>query len=280
MEAQKQIKEGEGKEEHSFKNLTHGKLDFQEPIPLKGDLEFRNLNLFTGYNGSGKSFINKFIYFAGLFLNSKIIMAEQGILFDKLQNITLAQFYIDGIFDSPDMTGTMCFYQDSEAYISVKATFVYGKITELDYTFPEGCKSIGKVLYMTKETRTFNQLESYMRVKDLLGITKVETEKDFVTLFKMYRLHDIMAFEQAIIKMEKLALEFNAKVAAEESKPESERDYEPFKLIKDLGILELGYDKVKQMGTYKDKVTISERFFTQLSAGDQSLMMIMLQNLY
>jgi len=166
------MEQTKNKEEHlgQLKNL---KLNIDKPMTLNFDMEYNKLTLLTGLNGSGKSLIMK--------LNWAFETIMSILIHNPPSADETVQYIMDSTFEQQDFNGEI------EAFFpkgSLKAQFDNGKVKRVEYFVDPAVKIITPSLYMSTNTRTFTQINQFLKVEKL-----IKTEEEILS---MYRLYDVV----------------------------------------------------------------------------------------
>ncbi len=166
-------------------------------------IKFSNLNLFIGKNATGKSLLFKTAWFISTALNIYKLL-----FLARLENAD-QQFEqeINNIFDltfhqSEQLSGSIRISDTSGGIYIFDITMQDGKLDHFNIEikdpkkFKEG--EIQNVRFNSKEARTFDQYEKYIRIKKMLGLNELIAQEDFQKLGEFYRLYDIMWFEDIL----------------------------------------------------------------------------------
>lgn len=196
-------------------------IDLEGPVPLKFELEFSRLMIFCGMNGSGKSLIKKLLWYCTYMYNTKVayFMATGKQMSAKELN-DYAQMMFDMSFSNPEeFTGTLKSV-NNEGTRTAKLVIKDGKIEEFTATFPPEPSPITPIVYASAETRTFEALSKYMQMKQMIGVISTPDVNDLKKICKMYRLYDVLAFEQVIRTIKKIGPKFGDLIGAVDGKME------------------------------------------------------------
>jgi hypothetical protein len=242
------------------------------------DLEFNQINIFTGTNGSGKSFIFKSAWFASTVLNiyktmMLVQMPDLDDIFEREVNLIFDLTFhrheeLDGVMQITD--------KEAEIFVFTLA-FNEGKLDhfQLEVLDIEKFKvgDIQSVKYNSKEARTFEMYDKYLKTKELLGVTTMHSNADFKKLGEWYRLYDMMWFEQmksTIDSFEKHPEKLDIFYALLEQSGASS-------LAKEIDPFKEGHRIVAKDGYLYDRTPNGDlRTFSLLSSGEQAILMMIL----
>jgi hypothetical protein len=167
------------------------------------NIEFNQINVFTGANGVGKSFLFKAAWFMAFTLQLRQAYA---LLQDPNADENFekeAEFIFDmTFFDSQDLSGAIQISDEkSEIYIYT-ISFQNGKIEYFNLDIKDleafGVGEITQVKYASKETRTFEGYERYLKHKENLGVNAFKGLEDFKQFAGVYKIYDILWYENIL----------------------------------------------------------------------------------
>ncbi len=162
-------------------------------------VEFTSLNVLTGMNGSGKTLIMKFAWFAGYVLQAyKLMLVIDPENSDKLFAEMLQKVF-RWTFDEPqDMIGTISIQDVNREKFDLTVAFKDGDMDyfDIDVIDPKefSVGSIASVQFNSKEARTFTQYAKYLKIKKKFGITEL-TEENLDEICDIFKLYDVLWFE-------------------------------------------------------------------------------------
>jgi hypothetical protein len=156
------------------------KLVFAITTPFKMDceIELKQLAVFVGQNGAGKSFVLKTCYAlgaigCGYFAKGKLLLET-------------AQFVLDNTFTDQNFDGTLkAIYSKG----SVAVTLEKGKVLSV---VPENLVEPVPVIFMSTDLRTFQNMDLYLMFR--------KGAKEMMELLKGYRLYDVTYMEAMIAR--------------------------------------------------------------------------------
>jgi hypothetical protein len=227
-------------------NITTVKFDITEPMKMQTEIEFKNLSIFVGQNGSGKTLIMKMIWFMNTVAAAaiKYKMIPVGL---SLEDI--AQFTMDHTFDNNNFEGSLQINYENG---SIEVAFVGGKVVGVNPEL-EGLSEMATPIFMSKDARTFSQIKMIMQMKSTM------TQEQ---MLKMVKLYDIVYVEYLSAKLK------DTLVLSEPLKS----SLEDYGMVKhDIQSLKLKDDSVYFTNSKgEDHETIN------LSAGEQSILNMMI----
>lgn len=221
---------------------------FGDPINITIDMSLNELTFLVGPNGSGKTLVLKFQWFIASVAYSLVMSKNLGTSFSTDH---LTQYLFDNTFVDPeDFTGEIIgHFENATVQVTVDEGKIVGVIENLDKI-----TSASSPVFMSKDMRTFENLDQYIKVKESL-----DNPED---IMKFYKLYDSMFAEQMIVKAEK------GHVIPEELK-NMFKMYNLDKLNLDsLTIIDGKFHYVNTAGESKK--------LSKLSAGEQSLIVMFL----
>ena len=189
-----------------FSGFTETKLTLTSPVQFDTKLEYKRLTLMTGMNNTGKSFLNKLMWASATFFNMKLIEKVIGIKDSEKSDEEIFQYILDNTFDGNNINGAVEFNARDEilkvAYYNIRFEMKDGKIDWLKFSWPEDAQPMGAITYLSKDARDFTNIERYLKTKKLLGITEIDNWESIEKICEMYKLYDVFAIEQLLIKFE------------------------------------------------------------------------------
>ncbi len=117
----------------SLGQIDHININIDKPLKLDLNIEFNQLTMMTGANGTGKSFINK-LNFCAVSISNVYILTKNLDLTKKQ-----AQFFFDNCFDNQDINGEI----NLKGQESVGIYANYGIINNNNIIDTQGKKSFG-----------------------------------------------------------------------------------------------------------------------------------------
>ena len=237
-------------------NVKNAKFELIKPMKMNVEsMDFNSLTLMVGANGSGKTMINKLVYFASMvtFLDvSKLKVLEVQKTFDFTQ---VAQYIFENTFSSPE-----------ELEGSITAHFVNGTFTcevkdgilsKIQTSYDANVKTASYPKYMSTSTRLFSQVESILAMSKGMG--------EEATL-KHYRIYDLLHCEG----LKNFALNRSSI---------DEQIVEQFKNNYDFDVVKLTFNESKGQFYYTDSKD-KTRLVSSLGAGHQSILNMFVGTLY
>jgi len=168
-------------------------LDINEPFKFKTEgIDYNQVAIFVGANGSGKSFI-LICTWAVATIAQMIVIANPAIG----QLIQYAQFVFDNSFKDQNINGIMSMVFESGSTITI--TFDKGKIIDFSYSGFEDVNQPIQAKFMSANMRTFDSIGQYLALRNAYDV--YGQEKMIEQLCKTYKLYDVMYLESLIIKM-------------------------------------------------------------------------------
>ena len=186
-----------------FNGFSEAKIEITAPMKLSAKMEMKNLTIVCGTNNTGKSLTNKLLWASTFFLNLKLI-AHVAKIKDEKTDIEMFQFILDNTFTEQNLNGEVQYSARETllkvSFYTVRFEIDNGKLTHLVVDFPKDAKPMGDVIYLSKEARDFTAIESYLKVKKLLGVTEVATWDDLEKLGEYNKIYDIISIESLLPK--------------------------------------------------------------------------------
>ena len=165
-------------------------------------LKVNQINIFIGKNGSGKTFLFKATWFMAFTLNlykvHRMLNSTPGAddRFKKELDIVFDLTYTE----ADQISGAVSISDSEDEIYDYYVLVEDGKISHFNIDIKNMEKfttnPIENIKYNTKEARTFNQYDSYIKIKKMMGITAYTTVEDFQKIGEMFRIYDVMWFEQ------------------------------------------------------------------------------------
>jgi len=241
------------------------------------EIEFNMLNLFTGANSTGKSFLFKAAWFSSIALNLYKVLLLSGMpdmdeIFEKEVNILFDLTF----FEADELDGIVQIMDKNADIFVFTLAMNKGKLDhfQLEVLNQEKFKigEIQSVKYNSKEARTFEAYDKYIKIKNMMGIKHISKNEDFYKLGEFYRIYDMMWFE-----------EMNTKIKYFEENPDKlDSIYEVIEDVfghsdgkNDLFAFQEGNSFIsKDSGLHVLLPNGKTRTFSMLSAGEQSILMM------
>lgn len=222
--------------------------DLTKP-PMKFDaIELNKLTLFTGLNGTGKSFIMVCFYAFSEIAN----MIAIGVGGDHLK--ASAQFIMDNCFTDPGTTGTIIGNFNDGSGITMKMSD--GVVESVFYTGFENV-DVTRVRYMSAKMRTFEAMKSYLTIRKMSRMIDQTEEKRSEMILAAYRLYD-MAYMEMLIS----AMPFSDKSKFDEH----------LKHFSDIRVSPVSIDvDLEQCDFYITDQDGGKTYMTSMSSGHQSI---------
>lgn len=154
---------------------------FEAPLNMKlSSMDLNAINLICGQNGTGKSMLNKLIYFSTMTTYMHIEGSLKQIEGDEMKD--KIQFVFNGVFDMPkELSGYLkCEYERG----MFECHFSAGEIMTGMFTCDKGVKHASYPKYLSTTTRNFVSIEAILDYAKLAEPTK---------LVSKYKLYDVMA---------------------------------------------------------------------------------------
>jgi hypothetical protein len=167
-------------------------------ITLNSRLEFRDINLIAGYNGAGKSAINKLIWVMQSTVNVYAVLLEIPEI-NRESDQRFKDTFIEllrGTFDDiNDIHGAFKYQTD---IYTLRLNLLPGGVVDyfdVDVHEPEKFNNefVSAAMYCSQETRTFSQLDKYRKLVNKLGIDEI---RDFYKVYDIIRFEHILKFLQ------------------------------------------------------------------------------------
>lgn len=256
---------------HTQNNRILGKVltistDIDAPLNLQLDemnIE-KELTVFVGQNGSGKSFIMILIWCLN-FIATGIASLKLAKYHKEEDFIKLAQDSLEGCYSDLNINGKV-----SVTYESLVLTVILekGKVVNIEYILASDVVIMPGApgLYLSTNTRLFENYVTYMKLKKALGIDEKSMEDVFVKMKDFYKLYDIVFLEVMLNKLKDFTIP----------------DHFNEVLVKSYDFEE-GFEKVKIYQetcevTFFKKKSLQKVNGASLSKGEQSILNMFLAN--
>lgn len=239
------------KKQKSLGHVMNVKVKLTSPIETNIDnLDLNSLTMMAGSNGSGKTMINKIVYFSSLC--TLIDLAEKhqeglGELDFGLQTFTeRVQFIFNNVFTDPvELSGDITAHFENGTF---SCNIFLGKVSKIVTDYDEDVTSGTYPKYMSTNTRLFTAVESILLMDKTLPGTKI---LDHCKLYDLFHCHVLRNFA------------LNVKNLPEDLITTFKEGY-------DFDIVSLTYDEEKCLFYYNDS-TGKTRKVSSLGAGHQSI---------
>lgn len=174
-------------------------IDITDPVQLKFEnLNYRNLTLLTGLNGTGKSFVMKMTWVMATFINHVLTAVVHKLPYNQNPGM---QFLLDKTFTHNDLTGSVTMGYMFGNFITIELD--QGKVTKLVLSLEENMVPSGQPIYMSSGTRLFSGVISYMRLRNSLGIAPgmLTNDSELTKLCDSYILPDVLFIEELLLNI-------------------------------------------------------------------------------
>ncbi len=166
-------------------------IDMSGPIEMpRFELELKNINLFIGTNGIGKSLILKLTWVMNM-----IACAVTGDV-KGTELIDTAQFILDNSIPETNTCSAFGIKYQSGGMISI--IIQGGKVSNVDYTGFEDISQAPTPVFMSTTMRLFSGMKYYFAMRALLPN---DPQQRIAGLVKDFKLYDIMYIEGLLIRM-------------------------------------------------------------------------------
>lgn len=257
---------GKGQEQ-AFTGFTDMEIKVTEPMNFDIKMKLNQMTITCGENSTGKSLANKIIWFISFLASTENVLPQINL---KLDNEFITRLTKHTFFDSE----TLSF----EGSVKAREPILNSLIVKVDIKIEKGvCKhfdfqyngivsnEIGTPLYLSAETRTFDNLEKYMEIKSLTGFDPNTDLFSDSRIFEMYKLYDILTFEKILS-----AFENNNEVMGE-----------IINVLSSTGILEDFTDTLKELKVESNKLYMIKQDgekvrLSTLGRGTQSMLSMLI----
>lgn len=253
-----------------MENINEGKTDCGriDSMTIDGiasmniiDMTHKQIMVFIGANGTGKTLVLVLVWVITMLA---MIYSRVGVAF---KCIDILQWMLDKCFVDQDWTGkTGIKFTNLDIGFELKD----GKVIDVTANKKGELIDIPMPIFMSKNTRTYEQIISYFKTRKLLGIhgeVSITSMEDIEKLSGMFKLYDIFFMERLLTRL-KLGIIIRADI--------SDKLHEMF-----LGanskcgkVVKMTYDDHKTDILYEDSDGNIKSVNT-LSAGEQSMLNMM-----
>jgi hypothetical protein len=163
-------------------------IDCIKPMRLDyANIEFNHLNLLTGMNNTGKSFMLKVVY--ALTISLRILYSNYNNLLQVKEEVCKHVF--DSTFSNQDFTGKFLVTLSNSLIFSVDMKD--GIVITVEISNPNNITDIPSIVYMSSQMRLFTSMEYYLQARKRVN-------NDPNKLLSEFKLYDIEAVEKFIAK--------------------------------------------------------------------------------
>ena len=259
----------------SFSGFEEVQINLESPVKFTCPImELRQVNIITGANGSGKSFMMKLIWVGGLMLN--IIIAKKLNTFIGKPNEEELQFLLDHTFEDHKMEGSVALHgKFGTETVILDFEVEKGKVVAVNFLIPKKMQ-LFKCTYQPSSTRLFSNLDMYIKLKKKLGMKGMpKTDADILSLLDMFKLYEFMAFEEVIQKLKHIGVIWTHIESIIKKFCEEDADGRTSKTDNLANIHTMEYDE-DAAEVYYYHTDGSKRKVTTLSNGEQAIIMMFL----
>lgn len=222
-------------------DIVNIEFDMTVPMKFKNKIEYNQLSIYVGTNGSGKTFMLKMVWFINTISAAFVNMSKLSTVFSITE---FAQFTLNHTFSNCDFEGSI---KVNYEHGDIKVEFTKGMVTCITPNL-SGIEEMATPIFMSKDARTFDQIKQIMYLQSTLGNEKV---------LDIVKLYDIM-----YVEILKTKLENGLKV--DEKFKTILKDYELEKY--DIQSFKIANNSVYFTNSKNEDVEL-----TRLSSGEQSI---------
>ncbi len=157
-------------------------------------MEFREIMLLIGANGTGKTFILILSWIAGTAVNMYLMSK------DRSATIHMIQLLFDKSFDNQDFSGECtAYFEGCSIFFKMDA----GKVIDFSVTNQAGVEAGSPPQFMSKNSRLYSDVVRYMKIRNKIGLAFPMTEQDgakYLELLDLYKIYDVMFFDRLIMR--------------------------------------------------------------------------------
>ena len=179
-------------------HIGHMKIKTDQPVKMDFDMEYNQLVLICGTNGSGKSLVMKYNWALSTIASVMTNAAAMSPPLDKV-----AQEIFDGTLEDQNINGKL---SADFGNAKLELTFENGKVKSSKFHRDDDEVGIAPTpVFMSTVTRTFSQIQQYLQLEKAVGQEK---------MLKTYRLYDVVFVEKMKAALsKKIKLSENIKTA-------------------------------------------------------------------
>ena len=158
----------------------------------------KELSLYVGGNGTGKTLVLIFKWILGSIANIYLMSGKSMEEYEKI-----LQYFFNYSFEKNDFTGKIkAEFENMEISFELEI----GEVKNLNIKILDPSivlESTGMPIFISKTTRLFTDIVTYLKVKKMMGILDLEntTEEIANNLANTYRLYDILFIERMISRL-------------------------------------------------------------------------------
>jgi recombinational DNA repair ATPase RecF len=182
-------------------------VDLEAPnFKMALSMEFSSLNLFTGANGSGKSFIIKFAWYTSYMLQLYKVQLNINPKTSEDFFAEHASKLFGYVFDnSEEISGWIQIRDKERRKLAFALELKNGELNSFDVDIIDPkeflLSNIQSVKYASKETRTFEAYDRYKKIKKKFGLKSIATEEALDEICEFYKIYDVLWFESLPAKL-------------------------------------------------------------------------------
>lgn len=180
-------------------NIKSLEVNITQPMEMNfGHIDMKNINLYVGQNGTGKSLILKISWICNLLSQYYIVeqMGHKGIDFEKE-----CTFLFDHTFDSNNFHGKIsCEFENANLSIELDN----GKCVKESFNSTNKLHSSSPPIFMSKDMRTISDMVKYMKTRKMLGINGnvlILNSEALKKILQLYKIYDVMFVESFLNKI-------------------------------------------------------------------------------
>jgi len=192
-----------------FQGFDGLQLSMTKPWQFHGTISYNKLTLLCGMNGVGKSFSNKLTWVNNFFFNTLLIaqMSDIELMPGKSQSDIL-QWMLDSTFFDQDFEGRVVMEATDKItdvpHYFLEYSLLDGKVLDFKTDFPTKAQPMGPITYLSKEVRSFNNIENYLRTREMVAMPQTGSLTDYDKLIEFFPLYDVLGHETLLLKFEKM----------------------------------------------------------------------------
>lgn len=179
----------ENKETKLLGQVRNIKINLSEPMKISIDsMDMRQVTLLVGQNGSGKTMINKFIFFGSMctfldlaYKNNPEVAKAFSVIPDIEDFNKIAQYFFKHTFSYPEeLSGELVVYFENGTF---SCNMDKGEISKIFTSYDKGVNEGICPKYMSTVTRLFTSVEAILAMDKVMPVDGV---------LEHYKLYDLM----------------------------------------------------------------------------------------
>src|SRR6478736_2920247 len=238
---------------------TNHILNITQPLELNANLENNALTIYTGVNGSGKTFIMVDTYCLTMLSNYYIILKDHPQFNLNLMKEWAQQVY-DKCYSEQNINGVLSMIYSSGAHVRVELD--NGKVINVEFTGFEEVNVPTPVKFLSAHMRTFEAISGYLKIRRWIAGSLSDPNAIIEEMTKEYKLYDVTYLEEMIMKM--------PHTFTEETNKQLKEHFEYPNTVFEMGV-DLEKDDFYIIQKKKDSEEMQTVYMKTLGKGHQSI---------